>query len=148
MMKSYSKKIIITGLFVCLILLVKTFAQQQQQRKEQDEPPKNLKVLPKSTSAEDVHKIMRTISKSLGTRCDHCHVGTPQEGKPYPKFDFASDDKPEKDIARKMMVMVDSINTNYIGKMGVDDFERVTCVTCHMGNLKPTVSVDSLPKRQ
>ena len=129
------------------IMGIKSFAQQQE-KKEKEEPPKNLKILPKNTSGEDVHKVMRTFSKSLGVRCDHCHVGTPQPGKPFPKFDFTSDDKPEKNIARKMMVMVDSINNSFISKMGADDFERISCVTCHMGNLKPMVSVDSLPKKQ
>lgn len=137
---------VMIAILASAIFGIKSFAQQQQREKE--EPPKNLKVLPKNTSGDDVHKLMRTFSRSLGVRCDHCHVGTPQEGKPFPKFDFASDDKPEKNIARKMMVMVDSINNSFIAKMGADDFEHISCVTCHMGNLKPMVSVDSLPKKQ
>ena len=32
-------------------------------------------------------------------------------------MDFASDDKPEKNIARKMMLMAIDINKNYFAKM-------------------------------
>ena len=147
MIKSYKKKLAVIAMFICAIIVIKSFAQQQEKPKE-EEAPKNLIVLPKNMSGEEVKKIMKVFSKSLGVKCDKCHVSTPQEGKPYPKFDFASDDKSEKNIARKMMVMVDSINTVFIDKMGADDFEHVSCVTCHMGNLKPMASVDSLPKRQ
>jgi len=145
MIHTFRKTLVIVSLFVCVVLVMRSSAQQQQ--REQEEPPKNLKILPKNTGTEDVHKIMKIFAKSLGVKCDHCHVGKPQEGKPFPKFDFASDEKPEKDVARKMMVMVDSINTNFIAKMGVDDFERITCVTCHHGNVKPIISVDSLMKQ-
>jgi hypothetical protein len=141
------KKSIVMAVLISAIIVVKSFAVQQQEKREPEEAPKNLKVLPKNTSAEDVHKIMRTFTKSLGVRCDYCHVGTPQEGKPFPKFNFPADDKTEKNIARKMMAMVDSININFISKMGESDFEQITCVTCHRGNIKPMVSVDSLMKK-
>ena len=137
------KKNLITIIIIFTIIFgIKTSGQQ----KEQEEPPKNLKILPKTMSVEEVKQVMKVFTKSLGVKCDFCHVSHPQEGQPFPKFEFASDDKPEKEIARKMMVMVDSINANFITKMGEPDFENVTCVTCHMGKVKPTFSVDSLKK--
>jgi hypothetical protein len=118
--------------------------QQQQPPQHEEEKPKNLKVLPKDMSAEDVHKIMKVYAKALGVRCGHCHVAVP--GTP-PKMDFASDDKEAKTTARSMMKMVDAINEKYIDKIGKGKFEKIECVTCHMGHTTPLVSVDSLPSK-
>jgi hypothetical protein len=141
-MNIYKKTFSVIAIFVFGIIFLKSFAQQDQ-HKHDDDKAENLKILPKDISEDSLHAIMRLYSKSLGVKCNHCHVGTPQNGKM--RFNFASDDKPEKNIARKMMVMVDSINTNFLNKMG-DDFEHITCVTCHHGSLIPMVSVDSLIK--
>ncbi len=43
----------------------------------------------------------------LGVRCEHCHVG---EGNDLSKFDFASDARPAKAVARKMILMLRAIN--------------------------------------
>lgn len=138
--------LLIVGVILIVIVGLRSFGQQGRER---EDAPKNLKVFAKTTSGEEIKKIMKTYTKSLGVKCDHCHVGKQQEGRPFPKFDFASDEKPEKEIARKMIVMVDSINLNFLGKIKIDDIdaEKITCVTCHMGNLKPLVSVDSLMKK-
>ena len=84
---------------------------------------------------------------SLGVRCGFCHVSEQVEGQQHPKFDFASDNKPEKKIARDMMLMVSALNKNYIGKMigGDHTLEQVICVTCHMGRKTPIITTDSLP---
>jgi hypothetical protein len=142
--QNFNKVIAVMAAVFVILVCLKSFAHQ---RPDQDEPPKNLKVLPKDMSGDEVKKIMKVFTKSLGVKCDHCHVGTPQPDKPFPKFDFASDQKPEKEIARRMMLMVNDINMNHISKMDDGDLEHVTCVTCHMGNLKPVVTVDSLMKK-
>ena len=51
-------------------------------------------------------------------------------------FDFASDAKKEKLVARKMLTMVHRINSE---DFGVKDFKdvKVTCFTCHRGATKP-----------
>ena len=68
---------------------------------------------------------MHAFRLALGVKCDFCHVGT----------DFASDDKPEKDIARKMIVMARDINAKFPdGKM------HVTCYTCHRGAEEPATT--------
>ena len=82
--------------------------------------PKNLKVLKVPTS--ELIPIMRSFSAGLGVECDFCHV----------KGDFASDDNPHKEMARKMIVMAQHINSNFPdGKM------HVTCYTCHRGETEP-----------
>jgi hypothetical protein len=95
----------------------------------------NLKILPKDISRNDLVGVMRAFALNLGTRCEHCHVG---EGNDLSKFDFASDAKPEKGTARKMLTMVTAINTELL--KGVGDPAKppvVTCYTCHRGALKP-----------
>jgi hypothetical protein len=110
------------------------------------EHPKNLKVLPKNISPEDLQKAMHTFSLSLGVRCGYCHEVKENPSGGRPEVDFVSDTKPEKKFARDMFRMTADINKKYLGKMG-PDFEEVTCVSCHRGSPKPMVSVDSLPKR-
>ena len=119
---------------------------------QQPQPaPTNLKVLPKDMTRQQVTQIMRGFTRGLGVRCQHCHVG---EGNDLSKFDFASDAKPTKEIARKMITMVTDINGKYL--LGVEappappapdapppaaapaaPGPRVTCFTCHRGALKP-----------
>lgn len=123
------------------IFICQSFTQQKH---EDDDKPVNLKVLPKNLSDEEIHKIMRGYSKSLGVKCGFCHQNT--AGTP-PHFDFASDAKPEKKIARKMITMVDNINKKYLSKIDDGKLEQIACVTCHMGNVKPIVSVDSLVRK-
>jgi hypothetical protein len=99
-----------------------------------DPPHKNLKVLPQDISGPQLLGTMKFFAQSLGVRCTFCHVGT--EGQPLSSFDFASDAKREKQTARKMMAMVERINTQ---DFGVTDMSkpRVTCFTCHRGAEHP-----------
>jgi tetratricopeptide (TPR) repeat protein len=59
-------------------------------------------------------------------------------------FDFASDAKREKRIARTMMTMVSTINTTLVPKSGIKAPTRVRCVTCHHGVRKPEPLTDLL----
>jgi len=97
-------------------------------------PHKNLKVLPQDISGPQLVSTMKFFSQSLGVRCTFCHVGA--EGQPLANFDFASDAKPEKRTARKMLAMVHRINSD---DFGVTDFSKVkvTCFTCHRGAQHP-----------
>jgi hypothetical protein len=94
----------------------------------------NLKVLPPNITHDELINTMRNFSRSLGTRCEHCHVQTATT--PREQMDFASDAKPEKNVARTMMLMTRNINTNYISK--VDEHGMmVGCGTCHRGKTVP-----------
>jgi hypothetical protein len=131
------KNLVTTFVIVVIIFICHAIARQKPE--EHHEKAENLKVLPKNMPDEEIHELMKIYSKSLGVRCNHCHAQSKADPK---KLSFASDEKPEKEIARKMMKMTADINKKYITKIG--NLESVTCVTCHMGHLKPTVSVDSL----
>ena len=141
-----TKKSILTITLALGMGFVQSFAQKEHDH--DDEKPTNLKVLPSNTTGREVHKIMKEYSRSLGVRCGFCHVSEKIEGRERPKFDFASDNKPEKITSRNMMKMVSAINENYLGKMigGNHTLEQITCVTCHMGNKTPVVKVSDLRK--
>jgi len=106
--------------------------------------PTNLKVLPDTTSTEQVIAVMRQFTFALGVRCSYCHVG--QEGMPLDSFDFASDEKHAKEMARGMMRMVAEINDEILPEV-LDHHEstvRVRCVTCHRGAARPVMLEDTL----
>ena len=102
-------------------------------------PYKSLKVLPKNISRADLIATMRTFSQSLGVRCTHCHVG--EEGKPLSTFDFASDKKANKAIARDMLRLVHRLNTKDLPAIGGLESPQVTCYTCHRGAKEPAKAI-------
>lgn len=82
---------------------------------------KNIQVL-KDIPSDQLIPAMQFISASLGVECGFCHVEN--------RFDL--DDKKPKAIARKMMLMVMSVNQN-----NFDSRRKVTCNTCHRGSPLP-----------
>lgn len=99
----------------------------------------NTKVIPRNTPVSQVIGTMRNITFSLGVRCQFCHVG--EEGMPLDRFDFASDEKRTKLVARQMMGMVQEINRR-IDTLPAHEGHRhqaqqVTCTTCHRGVSRP-----------
>lgn len=133
---------IVTG-FICFITLAVAFNQA---------PPgyKNLQILPKDISKEALDSVMHFYSKSLGQKCGFCHVHNDEQKS----WDMANDAKPEKQIARKMMLMEKGINAKYFPAEEEDKnkqlIQAVTCYTCHKGEPMPLAApepkVDSLNK--
>lgn len=96
----------------------------------------NTKVIPHNTPVTTVIGMMRNFSGGLGVRCQYCHLG--EEGKPLSTFDFASDEKRTKLVAREMMRMVEDINSRLQTLPGrAADGLQVTCATCHHGLSRP-----------
>ena len=98
---------------------------------------KNLKVLPKDISTKDLSRIMiDDFEDGLGVSCSFCHA----EEKDSHKLDYASDEKPEKEIARLMMKMTLDVNEKYFmvthPSIG-DSTLSITCMTCHQGRPRP-----------
>src|ERR1700712_629093 len=99
---------------------------------------KNLKILPKDISHEKLGKIMHEFNDALGVKCGFCHAASKDTAMHHP--DFASDDKPEKSIARSMMKMTVKINKKYFEAKHPfigDSTLSVTCITCHHGSPHP-----------
>jgi hypothetical protein len=80
----------------------------------------NLQILPKDISDHDLDSVMHHFTASLGVRCNFCHV----VDTVAKKLDAASDAKPEKNIARKMMLMAIDINKNYFKGMEEHDMDH------------------------
>jgi hypothetical protein len=99
---------------------------------------KNLKILPKNISKEDLDKVMDKFKVALGVKCSFCHAPSKDSTQKWP--DFASDDKPEKNIARSMMKMTTKINKKFFSEnkneQGVT-VPAVECMTCHRGSPHP-----------
>ena len=102
----------------------------------------NLRVLPPNITHDELIATMRGFARSLGTRCNHCHAANPPGSKE--EFDFPSDAKPEKAVARTMMLMTRNINANYVSKIDPHG-QTVTCFTCHRGHTTPQVQVVETP---
>lgn len=100
--------------------------------------PHNLKVLPAATTTANILPIMRNFSAALGTTCGYCHVWT---GPGLPTNDYASDEKPTKEVARAMMRMAGTVNETLAAniKKPADQLTRVTCMTCHRGAAIPVL---------
>ncbi len=102
-----------------------------------DKQFKNLQVLPDTISSKQLSKIMVDVfGDELGASCNFCHA----ENKDTHKIDYASDEKPEKEIARAMMRMTNGINEKYFSlknPMVGDSVLAVSCGTCHHGIAHP-----------
>ncbi|MEO8077253.1 MAG: c-type cytochrome [Acidobacteriota bacterium] len=104
--------------------------------------PKNLKVLPKEWTTQQVRALMQTFAESLGVMCTHCHAPDPNAPPPAagrpPTLDYSLDEKPEKEVARKMIQMVMSVNSDALKGIGDQAIpEKVSCFTCHAGAKVP-----------
>ena len=109
-------------------------AQKQQQVRADASEFKNLQVLPSNISHDELIATMRGFARALGTRCDHCHVPNPPGSKE--QFNFASDAKKEKNIARTMLRMTRAINSDYLPRVDPRG-QKVACITCHLGHPEP-----------
>ena len=93
----------------------------------------NLKVLPKDISSKALQKIMvDEFEDGLGVSCNNCHAL--EKGSLH--LDYASDEKPEKEIARSMMRMTMDINKKYFGveqPLIGDSLMTISCSSCHHG---------------
>ena len=128
-----NKKIIAV---TCLCAVV-TFSALTSMRADHDDHmgAKNLKVLPKNIPHEALHQVMDNWAQALGVHCNFCHARG-DDGK----MDFASDAKPEKNMAREMYKMTAKINTKFFeGKKDSLDMVvgDIKCITCHRGGPHP-----------
>lgn len=93
-------------------------AASREKRTEQEY--KNIQVL-KGLPADRLTSIMFAFKNSLGVDCTYCHI----------KNEFEKDDKPAKQMARKMIGITRDANAKLEGSA------RVTCNTCHRGQPRP-----------
>lgn len=90
---------------------------------------KNIQSL-KGIPAGRLLKIMEMgFGPALGVGCDHCHDVQKWE----------SDEKKEKQIARKMWTMSGNIRKELA--VIVNDKATINCTTCHRGQVRPATSL-------
>jgi hypothetical protein len=90
---------------------------------------KNIKIFKGVPAGRLVNIMNLGFGRSLGVSCGFCHVPG--------KWDL--DDKEEKNTARLMFAMVQTINRDYMSKLPNDRSGPpvVNCSTCHRGNSRP-----------
>ena len=119
--------------FSLTILMLSGAVRAQAPQPQVVEGP-NVKVLTGLT-AQQFQEEMNFIVQGLGVTCGTCHV----------RGNFASEDKPEKQTARKMLEMVKTINQStfpdYKPKDGESLLVKVTCYTCHRRETKPKSAI-------
>jgi photosynthetic reaction center cytochrome c subunit len=116
------------------IVLMSVFAvaPASAQTAQADKPPmaddvfKNIQVL-RGLTVDQFMGTMGFIAAALSMNCVECHDTSSSEA-------FALDN-PRKQMARRMILMVDAFNkTNFGGK------REVTCYSCHRGDARPKVT--------
>jgi hypothetical protein len=131
------KSLLVTLGFVVMIAVSLAFTK--------DDPIfKNLKILPKDITKEQLDSVMHHYTNSLNVKCNFCHVRNDSTDV----WDYASDKKKHKLVAREMMEMTDKINDKYFdltgAKRDMNTQLMVTCFTCHHGATEPATK----PPRQ
>ena len=93
---------------------------------------KNLLVLDKNISSEELKKTMEAYAAQLGVKCVFCHVGEQYE----------KDDKKQKQDARKMIRLVLEMKSRKADffKTTIKD-TAIQCAMCHRGRPQPEAYV-------
>jgi hypothetical protein len=99
---------------------------------------KNLKILSKNISDDDMDFVMQSFSVNLGANCLFCHPGK-QTGTEF-SIDYVTDVLQNKRIARDMLKMTIKLNKKYFnttltGLMNTRG--KIWCKTCHQGSPVP-----------
>src|ERR1700722_2720992 len=115
-----------------VLISVLAIASARAQAAQADKPPmaddvfKNIQVL-HGLTVDQFMGTMGFIAAALSMNCTECHNTSSSEA-------FALDN-PRKQMARRMIIMVDTFNkTNFGGK------REVTCYSCHRGDARPKVT--------
>ncbi|HSC37913.1 MAG TPA: c-type cytochrome [Chitinophagaceae bacterium] len=139
-----NRKYIVTGALAAIVIAGVAFTAPNPP----DEGYKNLKVLPKNTTHDELGKIMHEFNRDLGVKCNFCHAPS-KDGSSHP--DFVSDEKPEKGIARSMMRMTLKINKKFFETKHPligDSTLTITCYSCHHGEAHPEQPAPMQPMKR
>src|SRR5437660_12193879 len=90
---------------------------------------KNVRVL-KGIPVDEFMSTMGVFSAALGMSCEDCHAANDSKWA-----NFALDTSPRKQMARRMIRMVTTINKDNFGGR-----QMITCWTCHRGINSPKIT--------
>src|SRR5437870_7902186 len=119
---------VLAMMFVCVLAVESASGQAGLQLKPLmvEDIFKNVQIL-KGIPVDEFMDTMGMFAAALSLNCIDCH--TPESSGSWEKF---GDDTPLKRTARRMMLMVSTINRdNFAG------VRNVSCYTCHRGDLRP-----------
>lgn len=131
-MKLGYKRAILGGLgslMLCLLVAASASAQGAAPAKKvllAEDVYKNIQVL-RGVPENQFLATMGSIAAGLAVNCSYCHDES--------TWDTYAKDTPNKQMARKMMLMMSSINQSYFASK-----RMVTCWTCHRGSEHPSVT--------
>ena len=127
---------------IVLVVFISVFALAVTANAQMSEKFKNLKVLPKDITKDQLDTIMHSFTEGLGVNCEFCHVRNEDTNK----MQFDLDRKTAKSKARIMLKMTMAINKDYLSRLSEfsDHIEKVECITCHRGNKEPKMLEDVL----
>ena len=93
---------------------------------------KNLQVLDKNISKDDLKKMMEGFAAQLGVKCAFCHVGEQYE----------KDDRKQKTDARRMIRLVADMKARKADYFKATVKESaIQCAMCHRGKPQPEAFV-------
>ncbi|MFZ4860692.1 c-type cytochrome [Sphingobacterium sp. Mn56C] len=122
-----------------LLCIISSFTEITTQEEKKD-PPKNLKVLPKDITKEDLEHVMRGFTSALGVKCNYCHAA---QSNGAAGLDFSSDANPRKEVTRSMIKMTHKINKKYFNMPHQGILQNISCITCHNGQSIPkTITIN------
>jgi outer membrane lipoprotein-sorting protein len=110
------------------VVALKAQATEGQKPQMAQDVFKNVQVL-KGIPVDEFMDTMGMFSASTGMNCADCHISDSTTS-----WDKFAGDTPMKQVARKMLLMVSSIN-----KDNFNSVRSVTCYTCHEGSRHPNV---------
>jgi len=135
----YNKKIAVIAGFITFVIIGIASSRPPEEKF------KNIKVLPRDISEQTLDKVMDEFAHALGVKCNFCHVQIDST-----HWDMASDQKPEKSVARKMIKMSNKINKEFFKaktKYGEENAVlEIHCVTCHHGQPHPEMEEEKEEK--
>ena len=119
------------AIFLASVALVGGQAAPAQKQPMAEDVFKNIQVLT-GVPADEFMGSMGFIANALAVNCTYCHVGDGGGG-----WDEYAKDTDKKQMARRMMRMMNGINDTYFGGA-----RRVTCVSCHNGANRPKTTTN------
>jgi outer membrane lipoprotein-sorting protein len=129
-----SRRISITAIALAAAFLVSARTTRAQAESPQkpvvaEQYFKNIQVL-RGISVKEFMDTMGFFAASLGENCTFCHVE--QSSGDWSKY---AEDNANKQMARKMILMMNAINKSYFGGQ-----RKLTCYSCHRGGEVPRVT--------
>ena len=101
-------------------------------KKAADSVFKNIKILKGMPAGQLLAVMDIAYSQSLGVSCGHCHNTSKWE----------SDEKPQKQIAREMSILLKKTKELIKDVKGLkSENPTINCTTCHRGAIKPALDL-------